>query len=253
MIGSIEIEEKKELVYLMTPIPNANDPNAILNSITVTPTMRSELTDTHVTIAGTIGTLVNEVESLVRTFGLAYVKKPHHPIVALTEKSNRCSVTLRSRGTSLPKLQTLLCKVEEVFNNVLNRVATKSQVEFQVWYSFAPLLGLPTGSVTFVDLPYSIDSNDKKEEAFRIHNLLNKHRLLNAFYTNPGKYLRIYATPYQFQKVVMELREEHFRCLTALRCHTHIHIPDPTGTLTLSRTHRSGPTCLLMCSSCNPC
>ena len=97
-----------------------------------------------------------------------------------------------------------------------------------MWYSFAPLLGLPTGTVTFVDLPYVIDSANQKEEAFRINCLLNEHRLLNAFYTYPGKYLRVYASPYQFQKVVMELRGEQLSLPDSLALHAaRFHITGP--------------------------
>ena len=113
VIGSIDIEEKKELIYLITCLSNVNDPNSIVNSIAVTPKMHAALADTHITIAGTIGIFNDEVETLVRNFGLAYVKKPNHPVIALTEKCNRCSVTLRSRETCARKLQALLGQVED--------------------------------------------------------------------------------------------------------------------------------------------
>ena len=79
-----------------------------------------------------------------------------------------------------------------------------------------------------MDLSYVIDSADKKEEAFRIHCMLNDHRLLNAFYTYPGKYLRVYASLYQFQKVVMELRGEQLSLPDSLALHAaRFHITGP--------------------------
>ena len=176
--------------------------------LTITPTMRPELSSTEVIIAGTVGTFDGEVDLLIKTFGLAYVRKAQHPIVELTDKDNRCSVCLRAKRISILQLQALMFKIEELHDQVLKRTEEKSQIELQIWYRFAPLEGLPGNSINFVDLPYSISSKKQKDEAFRIHCILNQHRLMIAFHSAPGKYVRIFVDPYQLQKVTLELRQK---------------------------------------------
>ena len=174
--------------------------------------MRQETSNTDVIIAGTVGTFEEEVNLLIRTFGLAYVKKAQHPIFALTDKDNRCAICLRARGISILQLQARMLKIEELYDQVLKRTENKLQIELQVWCRFAPLEGLPGNCINFADLPYSISSNQRKEEAFRIHCILNQHRLMNAFHSAPGRYLRIFADPFQLQKVILELRQKQLLC-----------------------------------------
>ena len=123
--------------------------------------MRQDASNTEVIIAGTVGTFDEEVNLFIKVFGLVFVKKPQHPIIALTDKDNRCVVCLKAPRISISQLQALMLRIEEIYDKVLKQTEGKSQIELQVWYRFAPLEGIPGNSVNFVDLPYAINSADK--------------------------------------------------------------------------------------------
>ena len=219
VIGAIEVQGKRELVYLVTYIPSSCPLHQTCYYIAVTPAMRQDASSTDVIIAGTVGTFDEEVKLLIQGFGLAYIKKPQQPIIALTDQENRCVVCLRASKISINQLQALMLKVEEMYEKVLQQIEGRSQIELQVWYRFAPLEGIPGNSVNFVDLPYAINSAKTKDEAFQVHCILNQHRLMNAFHSAPGKYLRIFADPYQLQKVILGLRQKQLTIPDSLALH----------------------------------
>ena len=219
VIGAIEVQGKREFVYLVSYIPDSRPLHQSCYYIAITPAMRQDASNTEVIIAGTVGTFDEEVNLLIKVFGLVFVKKPQHPIIALTDKDNRCVVCLKAPKISISQLQALMLRIEEIYDKVLKQTEGKSQIELQVWYRFAPLEGIPGNSVNFVDLPYAINSAQTKDEAFRIHCILNQHRLMNAFHSAPGKYLRIYADPYQLQKLILDLRQKQLAIPDSLALH----------------------------------
>ena len=62
VVGAIEVQGKRELVYLVTYIPSSYPVHHTCYYIAITPSMKQEAGNTEVIIAGTVGIFDEEVK-----------------------------------------------------------------------------------------------------------------------------------------------------------------------------------------------